>query len=135
MLQRIQTLYLLIVSVLTALLLFFPFCTLSAETGLFTTTLVHYFLLPLVVASLLVSLGNIFLYKNRALQIKLNCINIVFFVTMYAIAGWQIWEIGFEHWTFQIAASIPLINIILTLLATAGIRKDEKLVRSLDRLR
>jgi glucose dehydrogenase len=135
MLQRIQTIYLFLISVLTALLLFLPFCSVSAGTGLFTATMTHYFLLPLVVACLLVSLGSIFLYKNRALQIRLNYINIVFFVTMYAIAAWQVWETGFEHWTFQIAASIPFINILLTLFAIARIKKDEKLVRSLDRLR
>ncbi len=81
MLQRIQTLYLLIVAVLTALLFVLPF-----------------FALPLIVSGLLLSLGNIFLYKNRSLQVKLNYVNILVFIAMYGVAFWQM---GFDFETLR----------------------------------
>jgi hypothetical protein len=138
MLQRLQTIYLLIVSLLTALLFFFPFCRLvfTGEEHL-SEWLSPLFFSPLVILSFLLSLGSIFLYKSRSLQIKSSYINIIIFIAMYAMAYWNYSTLPerFDFWNLQFAVVIPLINIILTLLAIRHIKKDEKLVRSLDRLR
>ena len=134
MLQRIQTLYLLIVSVLTALLFFFPS---AFGRGVDNFSVDVYFSFPLIALSLLLSVSCIFLYKNRSLQIKLNYMNIVVFIAMYAVACWQIFNLPHElnEMGFNLTGAIPLINIILILQAIFRIKKDEKLVRSLDRLR
>ena len=88
--------------------------------------------------SVLLSLGAIFAYRNRSLQVRL---------TRYASAVkglLLLMAVGLflavPHSTgalvsYGVALPLPLIGIVLDLLAVRGIRKDEELVRSLDRIR
>jgi len=121
MIQRIQSVYLFFVFCLMAALVFFPFSSLwavSLDAG--------------IVAVL--SLITIFLYKKRNLQIKISYLLLLLLVLIYVLyiildlQSLSLSEIGY---TF----AFPFISFILTYLAIGGIRKDEKLVRSLDRLR
>lgn len=98
---------------------------------------------PVIIAAFAVAgvlfLADIFLFRNRPLQMKLVSAGIA--ATGVGI-GWGL----FEYFT-DIAASIPgaispdfglvlpLLIIIFGALANNYIRKDEKLVRSADRLR
>ena len=130
MLQRIQSLYLLIVAVLTVLMYFFVFLYIESPDSLsyfkpiFTTTL-----------CLLTSLTTIFLYKNRKLQIKFCYANIVFLGLTYAETGIYLYSQLPANYMFLIGSIIPPICIILTFLAIRAIKKDENLVKSLDRIR
>jgi len=152
MIQRIQTLYLLLVVVLGITLCFVPvlqFVTpeeaealqiwevgafnygnvpLQGLWGLTLTTL----LIPLL------ALIDIFLYRKRLLQARLNIFSIMLCLGYYgvlAIYGWLAREAMNLDWHVLPWASIPLICLILTLMATRRILKDEALVRAADRIR
>ena len=88
-------------------------------------------------AALVLSLCAIFLYKNRPLQIKIVGIAVsMILIQLAAIAFYgftfQSQAPGFQ---FEIALSFPLIAIVLGVLTISAVRKDENLVKSLDRLR
>ena len=130
MIQRIQTVYLFFVFCLTAILAVIPFSSLDAfSDGFFIG-------FSSVIA--LMAIVTIFLYKNRKMQIRLcygMLVAFVLFYIFYFIFNRQSFPLtelfGHLRYTFV----FPFISIILVYLAIRGIRKDEKLVRSLDRLR
>jgi hypothetical protein len=131
MIQRIQTVYLFFVFCLMATLVFIPFSPASSDyimglnTGFFA-------------AVALLAIITVFLYRKRNLQIRICHTMLSLLVLIYAfnfIFDRQLLPLSelFQrvHFTFV----FPLIAFIFTYLAILGIRKDEKLVRSLDRLR
>ncbi len=88
----------------------------------------------------LLSFCNIFLYKNRMLQIKIcNALNFSIFGLViligflsrraFTIAG----NITFSD--IKIGIFLPIIALIVNALAMHFVKKDEALVRSSDRLR
>ena len=96
------------------------------------------FVILLIVATL--SFMNIFLFKYRALQMRICSFCMILLVGWYAVYGFFAWYFQHsfpEEVTFRVSpwASFPLVSLILLYLAFRGILKDEKLVRSLDRLR
>jgi hypothetical protein len=153
MIQRIQTLYLLAVSVLTALMFFFPFITAvnvndifiyynhygikSADGILFEPV---YAFAGLIFICFIVSFSSIFMFKKRILQIRLNTFNIILYIFMYIVAFGYFFlfkdDFGITNdYSLGISSLFPLINIILTYLAIRAIGADEALVKSLNRLR
>ncbi len=155
MIQRIQTLYLLIVVILSSVTLFSPlvefFDSATAisyvmnykgiyqiqETGnLFRNDVWMLTLLSAIIP--LITLATIFLFKNRILQLRLTFFNTVLMAGWYAMLFIYIWFAKANlnaDWTLEIVTAFPLINIILNLLAIRGIGKDEALVKSLNRIR
>jgi len=130
MIQRIQTVYLFFAFCLMAILAFIPFSSISAFSDGFFIGFTSIIAIMAIVA--------IFLYKNRKMQIRLcygMLVAFVFIYIFYFIFKWQNFSFtelfGHVRYTFI----FPLISIILVYLAIRGIKKDEKLVRSLDRLR
>ena len=150
MIQRIQTLYLLAVVALGVALVWLPVVQLvtpeEAETlqvwelsalggaplqglwGLLLTTI----LIPVL------ALVDIFLYKKRLLQARLNIFTIMLCLGYYGVLAIYIWQaklaLGVE-WHILPWASFPLVCMVLTLMATRRILKDEALVRAADRIR
>lgn len=152
MLQRIQTVYLLIIVALTVAMLFLPLAVLQSgdqfmtfdATGISTMAaqpeLVYptwgLFVLTAVIA--LVALITIFLFKKRMLQIRLCIFNGLLMLGMYAMFAFFVWNLKGQMdvvMTFKFALSFPFISLILDYLAIRNIGADEALVRSLDRLR
>lgn len=81
---------------------------------------------------------TIFKFKNRKLQARLCVLNIWLMIIWYALYAayifiWQPEGTTMFHITF--AAILPFIAIIFFILARKGILADEKLVRSMDRIR
>ena len=82
---------------------------------------------------------DIWLYKRRALQMRMASFCMILLVAWYIVYGAIFFHlyctvmlpIGHPHWT----AAFPAAALILLYLAFRGILKDEMLVRSLDRLR
>ena len=161
MIQRIQTLYLLVIAAFGIALIWLPvieFVTpeeaetlriweLSA-TGLteITTTemepVVLHGLWGLLVTTVLIpilAIADIFLYKKRILQARLNIFLALLCLGYYGVIAIYIWlmkmSVGGVEWMLDIWVAIPLINFILTLMATRRILKDEALVRAADRIR
>lgn len=150
MIQRIQTVYLLLVVILGTLLCFFSpvqFLPADATEYVWLATFAKWPLAVISVAIPLIALVNIFLYKRRLLQARINVVNVVLCVGYYALLALYIFYAlkGYEpidgvvltsaEWYPTLWASIPLINLVLSLMATRRILKDEALVRAADRLR
>lgn len=139
MIQRIQTLWLFLAALVMVTLFYFPVYKLSAMQEV---TIGNNFLAIILVAfSILLSLLTIFNFKKRKNQVSLCWLNILVCIGLLAWLFYSIDKtrklpqninISGYYW---IGAFIPLIAIILLFLAKAGIKKDEKLVKSVDRLR
>ncbi|MDR0349163.1 MAG: DUF4293 domain-containing protein [Tannerella sp.] len=153
MIQRIQTVYLLIVAALTVVMLFMPlavvqlandFYTLDAS-GLSTMTAPSELVVPMwalmALASIitLIAFVAIFLYKKRILQIRFCIYNSILLIGFYGLFVFYVWRItgesDFFHFSPRIALGFPLVSLILNCLAIRNIGADEALVRSLERLR
>lgn len=87
----------------------------------------------------IVPLINLFLYKKRKLQIKIGWITflliLLFYVTVFVYfnALGNKHEVVFENIEYGIV--LPLIALIFNILAILKIKKDDNLVKSLDRIR
>ena len=153
MLQRIQTVYLLIIVALTVALLFLPLAVLQsgdqlftfAASGLSTMTKQPELIYPtwglfaLVIIVSLLAFVTIFLFKNRILQIRLCIFNAILMFGIYGLFAFFTWimkgQLETASMSFKFALSFPLVSLILDYLAIRNIGADEALVRSLDRLR
>ena len=150
MIQRIQTLYLLLVVVLGTLLCCFAPVQFLMPEGIDYIKLMTFdkwALATISVAIPALALINIFLFKRRLLQARLNIMNVVLCLGYYALLALYTAYIvkGFEpigeqtltgaDWYPTVWAAIPLVNLVLIMMATRRILKDEALVRAADRLR
>ena len=156
MIQRIQTVYLLIISILMVILLFLPLAVLQIgeqfysfnAMGLYTMLseepeLVYpaWGLFVLTAAIAILALVIIFLFRKRILQIRMCVFNALLMIGFYALFGFLLWKIHGEFatdtfsFTGKIGLTFPFICIILDYLAIRNIGADEALVRSLERLR
>jgi hypothetical protein len=130
MIQRIQTLFLLLAFGLSASLFFVPVwregCLVEHAVRLCIPAV-------LTVAAAVLSLVTLFLYKRRTLQIRLCIANTL------VLAGFQgliaFYFFSMESAVFFVPAAFPAVAAALTLVAARYIRRDEKLVRAADRLR
>ncbi len=135
MIQRIQTIYLFIVTVLGILLCCFP----VADAGDFTIkwgATITFSGLSLLMP--IVSLATIFLYKKRILQMRLCSFDIILNVLTLLLTALDVYlahNTGNADIKLYWPVVIMPINVILLYLAIRAIGKDEALVRSLDRLR
>lgn len=129
MLQRIQTVWIFL-AVLGAIFLFI--------TGQDFSLLGDVPFISIVcVALVLVGLLSIFSYKNRKRQILLNTVSIIINALLLGLlAYWLLSLSGGIHFPEKgIEPIFPLISIISLLIANVFIRKDDRLVKSVDRLR
>ena len=99
----------------------------------------HFLLMMFIIALGVLSLICIFLFKNRKLQFRLVILTIVLtvgylFVQYLAIEQFKK-DSAIQTGSYKVAALLPLLMIIFLILAARGIYKDDKLVKSLDRLR
>lgn len=161
MIQRIQTLYLLAVVALGIALCFLPVVQLvtpeeTAELHVYNLgaagmeeitgeqcqpVILLQGLWGLLVATLLIpvlALVDIFLYNKRILQARLNIFTVMLCLGWYGVLAIYIWlaKMSMEvDWHILPWAAFPLVCMVLTLMATRAILKDEALVRAADRIR
>ena len=150
MIQRVQTLYLLAVVILGILLCCFaPVQFLPAEGGEYVL-LMPFAKWPLAVISVAIpaiALVNIFLFKHRLVQARINVVNVVLCIGYYALLALYIAFVvrGYETvndvqlagaaWYLNVCSGLPFVCIVLNMMATRRILKDEALVRAADRIR
>lgn len=147
MIQRIQTVYLLLAAVLGGIISFYnPHlwrARLVNNTYQYFTGQSSYLYFILVMLLVVLAVVCIFLFKKRPLQFKLTVINLLISLGIIAL---QYLKIKTEAENLQEthmlssasylpAAFLPVIIVVLLFLAARGIYKDERLVKSLDRLR
>ena len=151
MIQRIQTIYLLVTAVLTSLVIGFPIMEVISDENIFYTITVlgayvdkslEYSVWPLLalcILSILIALIAILQFKKRILQIRLCIFNILLIVGFYVILGGYYWivkeKFSANEILFRWPVVLPAMNMILSYLSIRAIGKDEALVKALDRLR
>lgn len=143
MIQRIQTIFLALATLASGGLLGLPFASTpeaEANSSLFADSVFnindHMVLLVSFLLAGVFCLISIFLFKNRKLQMNLSILAII--STIIGL-GYGIFiffsdpessEAGFE-----IGSLMPLLILIFVILGWRNIKKDDKLVKSMDRLR
>lgn len=157
MIQRIQSLFLFIVFASCVACYFLPFWLYTGtnpayeyQVSLFAVTLISGTAQNLIVGTLpiivivsistILSLVTMFYYKNRPMQLKINNYNIlmtvIFTGTIFLWIPYMIEEMLPEAVrTWQYGLLLPLVSLVFLILSGNFIKKDEKLVKSADRLR
>ncbi|MCM4154781.1 DUF4293 domain-containing protein [Gramella sp. AN32] len=136
MLQRIQTIYLLLAIFVSAGLIFvFPIWENSAGEDVFALDVLMAF--GMFIASAAMSLVSILIFKNRKLQFVLGRLNIILnFFLLGVFVYWSLTLPGEMDISEKgIGMFLPIISIVFLVLANKAIKKDEDLVKSVDRLR
>ena len=151
MIQRIQSLYLLLVTILLIVTLCLPLGVytgtngleeatfkalgVSAVDGAYQTTWGLFFIL---LFSALVSFATIFLFRNRMLQIRMVIFSSLLLVGFYIVFGTFLYMLSDTfsgHFGVGVALCLPMVSLILNYLTFRAIYKDEALVNSLNHLR
>jgi len=148
MIQRKQTLFLLAAIVLLVICMSSQVATFFDDSGTSFAQMYNLWLTdgqghhsfqsaPLFISlllTILLSVVNIFLYTRRKLQANLCLVGMFLLVGWYVLLAVLPQSIGGEL-VLEWPSSLPAVSIILMFLARKGILADEKLVRSLDRIR
>lgn len=149
MIQRIQSVYLLVVTILMIICMCSPVGSIISNTqeisefGNLCITLpdgtkdyATWALFTILLVASILSFGTIFLFKKRMLQIRLTIFNSILLIGYYLTLIAYIFMLA-EDTTFSASWTIclPFVAIILNWLAIRGIGADEALVKAYDRLR
>jgi amino acid permease len=150
MIQRIQSVYILIATLLAVLMLFLPWVTYNTES---TSLVFSVFgedsagtksanLLVSIAISVVLSLVSLFLFSDRKKQMKLVRFTMIFMVLTFINFGvlhyLNIENIAAEgelSMSYGISPAFILVNLVLLWLANKAIKKDDDLIRSVERLR
>jgi hypothetical protein len=137
MLQRIQTIYLLLAFVATGILPFFlPLWTVANGIAyFFMQNQVYVVLFGLSTTLTLVSVVS---YKKRQNQFVMGRLNIILNLILLGLFVYRSLNVSGETPSVSekgIGMFIPIVAIVLLVLANKAIKKDEDLVKSVDRLR
>jgi len=157
MIQRIQSVYLLLASLVLSVTFFFPIAEFIGEKDsliLYVFKVVSLvpdsanvydlmFIMPLlaiVSVTILFAIGTIFMFKNRHGQLKIIRFLMLMIAVMIGVIFLYYYDIleaasGAVPNFIQIGAFAPLVSLVLLFLAYKGVMKDDKLIRSADRLR
>ncbi len=150
MIQRIQSVWLLVAALLSACLFMLNILSINyidPTTGEEITKgvkLLEYSYMLALLAIILVALPlvAIFMFKNRKRQVNMSLLSIVlnigfiaFHLTFIKDHYLNTLKIPAQSTSYGIASFIPVAAIVFLAMAISNIRKDEKLVRSADRLR
>ncbi|GAA4210356.1 DUF4293 domain-containing protein [Pedobacter jeongneungensis] len=155
MIQRIQSIWFFLAALTLILMLFLPITskqTTGTEMAVYSSGLFQIIagkagspfkiqsFLPLLITNIAIAILcfiNIFNFRKRTFQKRFAVISIIliggfaFWCSIYAkkLPG------GIEGASFGIGAYLPALAILFIVLAIFGINKDERLIRSAERLR
>lgn len=141
MIQRVQTIWLLLAAIAGFLITSAPLYegTLAGQAIKKFFADQNFLLFAVAIIAALSALTAVFLFKNRSLQMKLVIFGILASVAFIALEVWQAGSFsksgGILKLSYQWGALLPVAMILFFILAAVNIRKDNKLVKSLDRLR
>ena len=152
MIQRIQSVYLLLVTILLVVAICLPVGQYIGTDGVTThifkplgVTLANgtfqstWGLFGILLLSAIIAFCTIFLFRNRMLQVRMTIFSsllligyyIAFFVFMFMLKN----DLVAMNFQLGWALCLPVICIILNYLAFRGIYRDELMVKAADRLR
>src|SRR5215217_2258230 len=155
MIQRIQSVWLLLAVITLIFLFFLPLATTNAgstgcivytsanrqeiKSGTGTGYVADIEIAPLALNGIaaLLCFAAIFSFRNRNIQkniIIAGMLSIVVLIVLCALNGQQL-PGGLKGRVLTAGTFLPLFTLVFCVLAIRGIRKDEQLLRSADRLR
>ena len=136
MIQRIQTFYLLLVAAINLALPFFVPLWVEEENGAHYAENSTVLLIAFLVVGALALLA-IFAYKKRQNQFVINRLNMIMNVFLLGFFVYRSLNLSGETAVSEkgIGMLIPVFSIVFLVLANRAIKKDEDLVKSVDRLR
>lgn len=152
MIQRIQSVYLLAVTILLVVTMCRPVGSFIAIDGVnvsvfkplgvtltdgsFQST---WGMFGILLLCAIVALGTIFLFRNRMLQIRMTVFNSLLLIGYYIVTGvfWYMLKgkLGADSFQPGWALCLPAVCIILNYLTFRAIYRDEVMVKAADRLR
>ena len=156
MIQRIQSVFLLVAAIVTIILLFISIGDIYTAEAQYTFTCfnVHLpngqvvmstiYIALILILSACISIYAIFKYKDRMKQTRVVSINMLVFLIAIMLMIWVFPDFLFQRkglmqegdiFRFNYWIMIFVIPPVCMFLANRFIRKDEQLVRSADRLR
>lgn len=157
MIQRKQSIFLLLAAIAYIVCLFLPIANvdpkaMEGQTEIFNLGIVTSdgnmsivgMCVPLFIIlsiTTILSFVTIFMYKNRKLQLNLCSItmflNMIWYIGLALVAFGviSIPDVNSEDLSINFASCLPLVSFILIVMARKGISDDEKLVRAADRIR
>jgi len=136
MIQRIQSIWLLLAAACAFATLKFSYYTGTKATDTTLQQLNGTSTLPLMITTIAVgvlALITIFLFKNRSLQLKLCFLGILLEAVLIFLYYREVQT--FTTGTYSLTALLHSIIVLAFVLAARGISKDNKLVKGSDRLR
>ncbi|MCX7548283.1 DUF4293 domain-containing protein [Xanthomarina sp. F1114] len=136
MLQRIQTIYLLLAAGVSGGLIYvFELWTNPEDVKIYANDINYIFAMFLV--SAILSISAILRYKHRKSQFMLGRLNIILNFFLLGLFLYRSLNVSGETEVSEkgIGIFLPIISIVLLALANKAIKKDEDLVKSVDRLR
>lgn len=149
MIQRIQSLWLILASATAVLIYFFPVIELTSENALYVYQYDSISIAGMdnliqsgyIVAGLLgiiafLSFFAVFLYKNRMFQMRIcTLISLLLIFLVGLISYFSITTETNIAATIGLSAILPIIIFIFILMARRAIKKDDNLIKSVDRIR
>ena len=160
MLQRIQTVFLCLLAVAMFIFLFLPiWCKVDTLTLQNYTlyawkleeinppaNILHLFFKPYMLLGIiatticLMSVYAIIRFDNRILQLKLGTLNSLFLTALIGILIWLLTKAQTSFLPeisgqYKIGFVMPVVGVVCNLLSNYFIKKDEKLIRSINRIR
>ena len=157
MIQRIQSAYLLVSIILTILFAFLSFANFQVNDSIYFMKVMGLYyqdtnevlfeapnmsLSAVVFFSILLSISALFNFKKRSVQIRLvtlavvgqlASVGLVFFAISTLPEGLLEGTLPQVNYTFS--SFLPIAAVVFLVLALRGIKKDEKLIKSMDRIR
>ena len=136
MIQRIQSFYLLIVAILTGILPFFFNLWINID-GVEVFADNEMLVSIAMYISAILAIWSIVQFKNRKTQFVINRLNMILNVFLLGFFVYRSLNLSGEALVSEkgIGMLIPVFSIIFLVLANRAIKKDEDLVKSVDRLR
>ncbi len=136
MIQRIQTIYL-VVSIIIMAALFAWFPTVIGADGTVIMDRSEPLMFGLIFVSIALAIISILSFRKRQLQFVLNRLNILSNFVLLGVFVYRLLSLSGETIVSEkgIAVLMPIISIVFLVLANKAIKRDEDLVKSVDRLR
>jgi Domain of unknown function (DUF4293) len=145
MIQRKQTLWLLLAALINVGLFLFDLYRVHVVTNGVDTILPlkvndKFFFVLIALVTIVLPAIAIFMYKDRKRQRLLGVLSVIACLSFISTMLMQVSKFSSSipaasGGTYWIASVLPVISIIFLVMAIRGINKDEKLVKSQDRLR
>ena len=135
MLQRIQTFYLFLSALCSGVLYFILPLSIIESKPYFAQERSEF--LALFISSTLLAVVAIFKFKSRQTQFVLGRLNILLNLILLGLFIYRLFNLPVEFLNFEKGSAIflPIISVVLLALANKAIKKDEALIKSVDRLR